>query len=96
MNTEYGIRITPAIKKLGDYSFTGVIDDYFNAEVEIGNFTSVAPPLYVHGATEHPVVFYPKFVSTFPFGDKGWSETYPKAQSKGKIEIGSDVWEVRQ
>ena len=86
------MHITPTIKKLGEHSFTGVIDDYFNAEVEIGNFTSIASPLYVHGATEHPVVFNPSFVSTFPFGDKGWNNEYPKAQSKGKIEIGSDVW----
>ena len=92
MNQRYVVDITSAIKKMGDHSFTGVIDDYFNAEVEIGNFTTVASPLYVHGATEHPVVFNDKLVSTFPFGDKLWSHNYPKAQSKGKIEIGSDVW----
>lgn len=83
--------IPSTIKKIGVHSFTGIIDDYFNAEVEIGNYTSIAPPLYVHGATEHPCVFDKKFVSTYPFGDK-WDVDYPKAKSKGKIIIGSDVW----
>jgi len=87
----YTITITPAIKHIGDYSFTGVIDAYFNPEVEIGNYTSIASPLYVHGATEHPCIFDHKLVATFPFGDK-WKVDYPKATSKGKIEIGSDVW----
>ena len=91
MNQGYVVTITSAIKHLGDYSFTGVIDDYFNAEVEVGNFTSIASPLYVHGATEHPCIFDHNLVSTFPFGDK-WKVDYPKASSKGKIEIGSDVW----
>ncbi len=85
------VRIEPAIKTLGDYSFTGVIDSYFNPEIEIGKFTSIASPLYVHGATEHPCVFNKVFVSTFPFGDK-WEVNYPRASSKGKIIIGSDVW----
>ncbi len=92
MNSDgYVVHITPTIKNLGDYSFTGVIDSYFNPEVEIGSFTSVASPLYVHGATEHPCVFNKSLVSTFPFGDK-WSVDYPKSSSRGKIEIGSDVW----
>ena len=79
------------VKKIGKHSFTGIIDDYFNPEIEIGNFTSIAPPLYVHGATQHPCVFTPDLVSTFPFGDK-WQVNYPKTASKGKIIIGSDVW----
>lgn len=77
--------------KIGNYSFTGTVDAYFNPHVEIGNFTSIASPLYLHGDTEHPCVFNPSLVSTFPFGDK-WSINYPKASSKGKIIIGSDVW----
>lgn len=84
--------LSSPLKKIGKNSFHGIIDDYFHAQVEIGNFTSIAPPLYVHGATEHPCVFNKNYVSTFPFGDKGWDENYPKTQSKGKIEIGSDVW----
>lgn len=79
------------IKKIGQGSFHGIIDDYFNAEVEIGNYTSIAPPLYVHGITEHPCVFHKDFVSTYPFGDK-WNVDYPRTFSKGKIIIGSDVW----
>lgn len=79
------------IKKIGQESFHGIIDDYYNAELEIGNYTSIAPPLYIHGKTEHPCVFNKDFVSTYPFGDK-WNVNYPKAQSKGKIIIGSDVW----
>lgn len=79
------------IRKIGQESFHGVIDTYIGAEVEIGNYTSIAPPLYVHGATEHPWVFNQSFVSTFPFGDK-WEIDYPKTSSKGKIVIGSDVW----
>ena len=85
------ITISPVIKHLGDHSFTGVIDAYFEPEVEIGNYSSIASILYVHGATEHPSVFNRKLVSTFPFGDKEWGD-YPKSQSKGKIIIGSDVW----
>ena len=91
MDSGYVIRVEQAIKKIGDYSFTGIIDGYFYPEVYIGNFTSIASVLYVHGATEHPCVFNKDFVSTFPFGDK-WNINYPKASSKGKIEIGSDVW----
>ena len=86
------VRIEPALKELGNHSFTGVIDAYFNPEVTVGNYTSIASPLYVHGATEHPCVFNRNFVSTFPFGDKDWEPTYPKSQSRGKIVIGSDVW----
>lgn len=79
------------IKKIGQYSFHGIIDDYYNAELEIGNYTSIASPLYIHGKTEHPCIFNKSFVSTYPFGDK-WNVDYPMAQSKGKIIIGNDVW----
>lgn len=91
MSDGYTIRLEPAIKKMGDYSFTGVIDAYFYPDIEIGKFSSIASPFYAHGATEHPNVFNKDLVSNFPFGDK-WNVNYPKAQSKGKIEIGSDVW----
>jgi acetyltransferase-like isoleucine patch superfamily enzyme len=88
---QYVVRFEPCVKKMGTESFTGIIDSYFYAEVEIGNYSTVASPCYFHGATEHPCVFNKSFVSTFPFGDK-WNVDYPKAASKGKIEIGSDVW----
>ena len=91
MNDGYVIRIEPAVKKMGDFSFTGVIDSYFYPEVEIGNFTSIASPFYIHGKTEHPSVIHKEYVSNFPFGDK-WDVDYPRASSKGKIVIGSDVW----
>ena len=79
------------VKKMGQGSYHGIIDDYYNAEIEIGNYTSIAPPLYAHGITEHPCVFHKDFVSTYPFGDK-WNVDYPKTFSKGKIIIGNDVW----
>lgn len=74
------------VKKIGAGSYRSTIDNIYNAEVEIGKWSSIGLGLVVHGTTEHP-----KMVSTYPFGDK-MEVDYPKAYSKGKIVIGNDVW----
>lgn len=79
------------VKKMGPGTFRSVIENYFNAVVEIGAWSSIGGPLYVFGNAEHPCVFHPEYVSTYPFGDK-YELDYPKASGKGKIMIGSDVW----
>ena len=73
--------------KIGRHSYLGTYDERFNPEVEIGNFTSIGSGAIFYGSCEHP-----QTISTYPFGDKGWSDEYPKTFSRGKIIIGNDVW----
>lgn len=79
------------VKKMGGGTYRSTIESIYNAEVEIGNFSSIGLGLFVHGTTEHPNVKNREYVSNYPFGDK-MKVDYPKAYSKGKIIIGSDVW----
>lgn len=79
------------VKKMGPGTYRSIIENYYNAVVEIGNWSSIGGPLYVFGDTEHPCVFNKDFVATYPFGDK-MDIDYPKTKGKGKIIIGSDVW----
>ena len=74
---------------IGNRSYTGSIDERFNAEVTIGNFCSIGAGLVVYGCCEHP-----QTVSTYPFTDLKWCDesVYPKTYSRGKITIGNDVW----
>lgn len=72
---------------LGRHSYKGNIDERYDPEVFVGNFTSIASGVIFMGTCEHP-----QTISTYPFYDKGWSIDYPKSYSKGAIIIGSDVW----
>ena len=88
---EFDEALLNPVKKMGQGTYRSIIDDMYNAEVEIGSWSSIGGPLYVFGDTEHPNVFNREFVANYPFGDK-MEVDYPKSSSKGKIIIGSDVW----
>ncbi len=58
----------------------------------IGNFSSIAEGVYIHGSTNHAIVKDPELASSFDFGSE-WGQVWPTSGiSKGPVVIGSDVW----
>lgn len=64
----------------------------FDAEVRVGNWTSIAKVFTVLGGiAEHANVLNPNLVSTFPMKELlQWD--WPACGNRGPIIIGSDVW----
>jgi virginiamycin A acetyltransferase len=77
--------------KIGTGSYHSKINTFFEPEIEIGNYTSIASNLSLHGQSEHKFIKNKKLVSTYPFGKNG-DRDEAQATSKGKIKIGHDVW----
>ena len=79
--------------KAGLYSYCGnFINEYYEPEVEIGNYTSVADFVTFCGHMNHVIVKYPECVTTYPFTEMQNLDYYEKSISKGKIVVGSDCW----
>jgi len=79
--------------KAGLYSYCGnFINEYYEPEVELGNYTSVADYVTFCGHMNHVVVKYPKAVTTYPFTEMQGLDYFEKSVSRGKIVIGSDCW----
>src|SRR5258708_19687695 len=64
----------------------------------VGNFTSIAENVYIHGSTNHAIVGNHKLVSTYDF-DATWADDdhpnmpWPTSGiAKGSVVIGNDVW----
>ena len=57
--------------------------------LRIGNFCSIAENVTFYLYADHQK----KYVSTFPFKEKGWGDAAPANKtSKGDIIVGNDVW----
>lgn len=71
-------------------------DDYSGAFV--GNFSSIAEGVYIHGATNHAIVNNPKLASTYDFDSQWADDLHPdmpwpaSGTAKGSVIIGNDVW----
>ena len=67
------------------------IHSRYNANIEVGNFTSIAPDCVCIGGGEHSWQIDNNVVSNFPFKEFGWGD-YVENTDTGKIDIGNDVW----
>lgn len=76
--------------KLGDYSYMGLVHDDYNADVEVGKFTSIANGTVFLGHCEHPPRENRNVVSTFNFAERLGFD-YPPCSGRKTI-IGNDVW----
>lgn len=78
---------------LGRHSYTAEpINNPFHVKVHVGNFSSIAERCSVYGSSgQHPPVYNPLCVSSYPFTEKGWNG-YSSCIGQGDIHIGSDVW----
>jgi acetyltransferase-like isoleucine patch superfamily enzyme len=57
--------------------------------VTVGNFTSIAGNVAMHGRIQHPCIAHPAFVASGP----GWFDPdYPASDVQERITIGHDVW----
>jgi virginiamycin A acetyltransferase len=78
--------------RLGRHSYLGNIQERFNPNVTVGNFTSIAGGVVFYGdGCEHPTAMNRNVVSSFPFKEL-WNVDYQPCGSRGQITIGSDVW----
>lgn len=66
--------------------------EYYDPEVEIGKFTSVAEMVRFCGSMNHPWNRNKQAVSNFPFLEVYGYDYTPAHFGRGKIVIGSDVW----
>jgi acetyltransferase-like isoleucine patch superfamily enzyme len=57
--------------------------------ITIGNFTSVAPGVQMHGRVQHACITHPDLVST---STHRHIPDYPQPTHQDQITIGSDVW----
>lgn len=79
--------------KAGLYSYCGnFINEYYEPEVEVGNYTSVAGGVTFCGHMNHAIVTHPEVVATYPFTEMCNLDYFEKSVSRGKIVIGSDCW----
>jgi len=79
--------------KAGLYSYCGnFINEYYEPEVELGNYTSVADYVTFCGHMNHVIVKYPEAVTTYPFTEMQGLDYFEKSVSRGKIVVGSDCW----
>lgn len=76
---------------LGRHSYHGDVQELFDPQVTVGNFTSIASQVILFGGCEHPSVMNKQAVSNFPFADRDWGD-YTRCGSRGPITIGNDVW----
>lgn len=72
--------------QIGRHSSIAATGSNISAQVEIGNYTSVAPYVQMHPLHNHACIDDHKLVSTYQFPN------YPDISKSGKIVIGSDVW----
>lgn len=77
--------------KIKDHSYLGTVSNDFDLEVTVGDYCSIGNGLTIIGS-EHPPVFNPKVVSTYPFAEKFNVGDYTKCGVRGGINIGNDVW----
>lgn len=62
---------------------------------DIGNFVSIAGGCYFHLPDNHACIYFPKFISCFPFNARlkiGERPDVPKDDEINLIKIGNDVW----
>jgi acetyltransferase-like isoleucine patch superfamily enzyme len=78
--------------KKGNETYIGAIHELFDADITIGNFSQIANGVTFIGGGEHPSVLNREAVANFPFRERWGSQHYPATGSKGKINIGHDVW----
>lgn len=71
---------------LGQHSKIAATGSDISAQVEIGNYTSIAPYVQMHSIHNHACIQNRALVSTFQL------PTYPDPVGRDKIVIGSDVW----
>jgi len=78
---------------LGKYSYiaTGT-NEYFNPQVRVGNFSSIADKVTFCGAINHAWVGNKKLVAVYPFTHAFPGVPVLESYSRGEIIIGNDVW----
>lgn len=90
-------RDSPLKLTLGRYSYVSppTLHAPFYADVQVGNYTSIAGDVVVlSDTTQHACVQHPECVTTFPFYENhghAFVHHVPPAEAKPVI-IGSDVW----
>lgn len=77
---------------LGVHSYAGAVNQIFDPEVEVGNYSQIANGVTFIGGGEHPSSMDKQVVANFPFCEKLKRTDYPATGSRGLIKIGSDVW----
>ena len=74
--------------RLGRRSYVGSGGNV-TACVTVGNFTSIAGNVAMHGRIQHPCIANPALVGSGP----GWFDPeYPAPDVQDRITIGNDVW----
>lgn len=72
--------------QLGKNSKIAQTGSDIEAQVSIGNYTSIGPHVKMCTRYDHACIKNPQFVSTYQL------RNYPGASQREKITIGSDVW----
>jgi len=79
--------------QLSDHSYLGnFTNEYFEPEVFVGKFTSIADRVWFAGHMNHASVIYKRSVANFPFKERWEIDYFDKSYSRGPITIGNDVW----
>lgn len=80
------------IAGVGSYCTNGLNND-FDTEIEIGNYTSIGRDFYVLVGSNamHAPAYWPQAVTNSIFADWGWDYHDPRTRP-AKLTIGHDVW----
>ena len=71
-------------------SYTTNLENVWDAEINIGKYTSIADRCRVVTAS-HPSLTH-NTISNYPFYERHKMTDYPRCKKKGVINIGNDVW----
>lgn len=71
-------------------SYITSIENDWNADINVGKYTSIANKLRVIVAS-HPSITY-NTVSNYPFRERNRMIDYPRSKKGGVVNIGNDVW----
>lgn len=71
-------------------SYVTGIENVWNADINIGKYTSIADKLRVIVASHTSLTH--NTISNYPFRERNRMTDYPRAKKGGVVNIGNDVW----